>query len=448
MANFTAREQLMLELINRARMDPAGEAARYGIALNEGVPAGKTISTAAKQVLAGNDKLGLAADKHSSWMVANDLFAHDEVKDTPGFYAIKFDQRLTKAQYAWSSAGENIAAMYSSGTLNDTQTILDLHKALFVDENYPERGHRTNMMNASYKELGVGHKTGDWDGDDSSVITTDFGTSGSDTFVTGVVYDDTTTNDNFFTVGEETAALKVSGSGETDTTGAGGGYELAYASTGSKTITFDFAGTNTDLIVKLTLGSTNVKIDAVNGKEIWTNASLSSQSTAIKELHALGITKMNLSGSSTSEKIYGNKAVNKLDGNGGNDTISASSGADTLIGGTGNDSLTGGASTDAFVFDEALGSSNIDKITDFASGSDKIHLSAAIFAALGTSITTSEFHVRSSGHVADSSDHIIYDASNGTLWYDADDDGAGAAIQFATLTNKPATLSVSDFLVV
>ena len=38
MANMTPQEQLMLELINRARMDPNAEAARYGIALNEGKP--------------------------------------------------------------------------------------------------------------------------------------------------------------------------------------------------------------------------------------------------------------------------------------------------------------------------------------------------------------------------------------------------------------------------
>ena len=46
MADFTAREQYMLELINRARLDPKGEASRYGISLNEGVSSGNTISSA------------------------------------------------------------------------------------------------------------------------------------------------------------------------------------------------------------------------------------------------------------------------------------------------------------------------------------------------------------------------------------------------------------------
>ena len=51
MAIQTAAEQFILELLNRARLDPGAEAARYGFALNEGVPAVDTITTAAKQPL-------------------------------------------------------------------------------------------------------------------------------------------------------------------------------------------------------------------------------------------------------------------------------------------------------------------------------------------------------------------------------------------------------------
>ena len=46
-ATPTNDEQYMLELINRARANPAAEAATYGIDLNEGLSAG-TISSAAK----------------------------------------------------------------------------------------------------------------------------------------------------------------------------------------------------------------------------------------------------------------------------------------------------------------------------------------------------------------------------------------------------------------
>jgi len=377
MANLTAREQLMLELINRARMDPAGEAKRYGIGLNEGVSSQNTISSSAKQVLAGNDRLGTAADKHSSWMIGNDDLDHYEQFGTPGYYAYSPFDRMTKAGYAWSAAGENVAYVTSSGALNLTKSISDMHRNFFVDLNYPGRGHRLNILSDDFREVGIGHSSGDYQGYNASMVTEDFGSSGSTRFITGVVYNDTVTNDDFFTVGEEIAGRTVSGSGASDTTGAGGGYELAFTTAGSKTVTFDLAAA--DLKVTLALGTTNVKIDAVNGNEIWTNASLTSASTAIKELHALGISKLNLSGSSTSEKIFGNSAANTLDGNGGKDAIAGGGGKDIIIGGAGKDALTGGSGADRFVF-EAASDSKQDKpdvITDFGdSGSDRIDLRA------------------------------------------------------------------------
>ena len=46
----TDYEQYMIELINRARANPGAEAARIGVDLNEGIPAG-TITTDPKQPL-------------------------------------------------------------------------------------------------------------------------------------------------------------------------------------------------------------------------------------------------------------------------------------------------------------------------------------------------------------------------------------------------------------
>ena len=51
MSEPTALDQYLIELINRARLDPAGEAARLGIDLNQGLSQGK-INTAPKQPLA------------------------------------------------------------------------------------------------------------------------------------------------------------------------------------------------------------------------------------------------------------------------------------------------------------------------------------------------------------------------------------------------------------
>ncbi len=64
MAALTVYEQLLLELVNRARLDPAGEAARYGIALNNGLAAGSLTATT-KQALAPNELLVNSARAHS-----------------------------------------------------------------------------------------------------------------------------------------------------------------------------------------------------------------------------------------------------------------------------------------------------------------------------------------------------------------------------------------------
>src|SRR5215212_7919934 len=99
----TDAEQYVLEMVNRARANPAGEAARFGIALNEGLAAG-TISADAKQPLAFNPYLGDAARKHTRWMLDTDTFTHNEGASTP------VDQ-MRAAGYAFGGswwAGQNI----------------------------------------------------------------------------------------------------------------------------------------------------------------------------------------------------------------------------------------------------------------------------------------------------------------------------------------------------
>ncbi len=68
-------EQLILELINRARLDPPAEAVRLGVPLNQGLSSG-SISSASKQPLAYNSLLNDAAAAHSNWMLAADIFSH------------------------------------------------------------------------------------------------------------------------------------------------------------------------------------------------------------------------------------------------------------------------------------------------------------------------------------------------------------------------------------
>jgi CARDB protein/cysteine-rich secretory family protein len=230
----TDLEQLMLELINRARANPGAEADRFHINLNEGVPADEWISTAPKQPLAFNLDLIEAARGHNLWMLDTDIFDHEGVDGSdPG-------DRMAAAGYVFSGNwiwGENLAWAGQTGTLPNTVLFTRrLHENLFVDTDFPDRGHRTNMMESRYTEIGVGVQTGIFTADGTNyntVITTcDFADTPGDNFLTGVVYDDKVIDDDFYTPGESISGLIVravrisDGHTVTTETYPSGGYSL------------------------------------------------------------------------------------------------------------------------------------------------------------------------------------------------------------------------------
>ena len=211
MTEPTAQEVLDIALVNRARLDPAGEAARYGIDLNEGLPAG-TISTVSKQPLAYSDSLHTAAVGHSQSMITNDYFAHVDPTNssTP-------QSRATAAGYG-GGAGESISARGSTAAIDATAEVPNQHQDLFVDSSVAGRGHRTNMLNDSYQEIGTGIAIGPTTQVFGStfntiMLTEDYGIPASATqFLTGIAYNDSDAN-NFYSVGEGRGGIAVTISG-------------------------------------------------------------------------------------------------------------------------------------------------------------------------------------------------------------------------------------------
>jgi uncharacterized protein YkwD len=210
----TAEEQSMLEIVNRARANPAAEAARFGIDLNEGLDP-DTIPASPKQPLAFNVQLIQAARGHSQWMLDNDSFTHFE-----GDLRNPVDPgaRMRSAGYAFSgsySYGENLAYEATTGPpLPVGPTVALEHSKLFIDEPIPDRGHRLNLMNASFREVGIGVGLGLFtaQGKDFNtvMVTQDFGSTDANPgpFLVGVVYRDSD-GDGFYGPGEGLAGVTV-----------------------------------------------------------------------------------------------------------------------------------------------------------------------------------------------------------------------------------------------
>ena len=165
----------------------------------------------------------------------------------------------------------------------------------------------------------------------------------------------------------------------------------------------------------------------------------------------------NVTNTGAATTLTGSALADKLTGGSGNDMLIGGAGNDTLLGGLGNDTLTGGTGADIFGFNTTPNTlTNIDKITDFVSGTDKLQFSKTIFAGittaagtgLGTTLTAKEFvssTTATSGTTTTS--HLIYNSTTGGLYYDADGSAKGAAVEVAIIGTHP-TLAASDILII
>jgi Ca2+-binding RTX toxin-like protein len=144
----------------------------------------------------------------------------------------------------------------------------------------------------------------------------------------------------------------------------------------------------------------------------------------------------------------GNGLANVMVGNARANTLNGFTGNDRLGGAAGNDVLVGGLGADIFVFNTALNSaSNRDTVADFVHGQDKFWLDNAVMAKLGAGVhALSPLFFHAGPAAADANDYIVYNRASGVLAYDADGNGAGAAVGFAMLSNHPV-LTAADFLV-
>lgn len=410
----TAYEQYMLELVNRARLDPAAEAARQGIALNEGLADG-TISTTAKQPLAGNFNLNDAARTHAYWLIANSLFQHaGNGGSTP-------QARMTSAGYNFtgvSGSSENLGLTLGSSLGDLTSRIETLFKNLFVDSSVTGRGHRTNLLNGTHEEMGSGIGSGSsytYSGRTWYAILAaqDFAYSSGNAFLTGVAFNDNIRADNFYTPGEAMPTVTVKatatdGTIYTTTTNDAGGYSLRlpagiYNITGSwqnKVVNYE----------NVVVGSDNVKRDfkqsnfaapvvppppdptptlnaSIFAGVLWVTGSERADVMSVEivgsnykvtvgeETGTFAVSQVNsvfVEGRGGDDYIsFGEDLTNvSVVGGDGDDTILGTANNDTLYGNDGNDSISAGGGNDTIYSGAGDDNVNTGSGRNFAYGED------------------------------------------------------------------------------
>lgn len=405
---LTATEQFHLELINRARLDPLAEAARYNLDLNAELAPG-SITASAKQALAPNANLEQSAIGHSKWMLANDDFSHTGVNGSdPG-------ERMTAAGYDFTgtwSWRENLAWTGTTGAINLEEAIVTHHEGLYRSEY-----HRENTFAENVREIGLAQEEGRFTQNgttyNSSMLTQNYAQTGSDVFVTGVAYNDADA-DAFYSIGEGMGGFTFRSGNAMGQSIATGGYKVAVGFDDASRVSIVHGG-KTMAVLDVDTSAGNAKVDIVTGVAGGTALNLSTSTDLISGMsHAtlLGVGNLSLSGTASFDTLTGNRAGNVLNGEDGNDRIFGESGndringqdgtdwlfgqagndtlngdagddhlsggtgndallggdgADQLFGGLGNDVLTGGEGADVFVF-----STGADRVTDFQDNVDTI----------------------------------------------------------------------------
>ncbi len=263
---WTAQEVYLLELVNRARANPAAEQARINAGLPEsewldltdGLTSGELARLVPQEPLALNQALTEAARLHSQDMLTRNFFDHinpDGKNPTA---------RAQDRGYA-GTVGENIAAGYDD--------IDEVHEAWLRSV-----GHRKNVLSLHsnfdasfhYDEFGPGfyHGSGvEYD----DYISEEFGYQGSDPdlFVLGVVYTDGVLDDDFYTVGEGLSGVRVDVALAsapntvigTYTTDAAGNYQIPLENAGNYVVTFTRLSNMFTRSVNVSLTTKNVKVD-------------------------------------------------------------------------------------------------------------------------------------------------------------------------------------------
>ena len=268
----TDEEQAYLEMINRARANPAAEGLRLQAAtdpevlsnyayfqVNLALMASQLAALAPAPPLAFNIKLLASARGHSADMFTNAFQGHT------GTDGRGLSERATAQGYAWQRLGENVFAYAESVVQGHAGFEVDWGGSAATGGMQSPPGHRNNIHDARFREIGVGVVLGSNGGVGPQLVTQDFAADASGRpFLTGVAFYDFNTN-GFYDAGEGIGgvAVTVVGANFSAITANSGGYTVPLPGDGTYTVTFSAAGLPVTTRTVVVAGGVNVKADLV-----------------------------------------------------------------------------------------------------------------------------------------------------------------------------------------
>lgn len=275
----TGLEQEMLEHVNRMRLNPAAELSLLVDKLSPIHSQDPIINSAVNffevngtvlqsqwskltpvPALAWNEKLMTAALGHNQMMIQHDEQSHQ----LPG--EPDLGVRVSKAGYNFNSVRESIFAFGES--------VFSAHAAFAIDWGFTPTGiqdppgHRDNIMSSDTREVGISILSEN-DGKTSVgplVVTKNFGNrfNFGNPFLLGVAYQDQNKNGRYDSQeGLSGVTITIDGVNDFQTkTMTAGGYQIQVPA-GKYTVTFSGGALSQPIVKAVTVGSTNVKVDAV-----------------------------------------------------------------------------------------------------------------------------------------------------------------------------------------
>jgi hypothetical protein len=252
----TPVETQILELMNRLRAKPHAEADL--IPPKEGVDwkmfREEMMALSPAPPLVFNLDLLDAARHHSHYMTLNGQ-SHDEDPAKAGFTGVNGGDRIKKTGYAGLGWGENI--------FNDVESAWYSHQGFVVDWGpggtggmQATRGHRKNMMNPEFREVGPGVVAVG-----KGISVTHNLSSRKIRMAGGVIYRDANGN-RFYDPGEGVGSVALTASdGRSCASWKSGAYALELATNDEVTITASVGGLSYSR--KFPAGSDNVKFDVM-----------------------------------------------------------------------------------------------------------------------------------------------------------------------------------------